>query len=118
MKVRKGYTIRWTKEVFAVKKVLYTNPTTYKITDSGGEEFQGYFYEQELQKMSQEMYRIEHMIKRKSKVASVKWLSYLESQNLWVNLDALERLWTQMCSMHRIVKGNLLAATALLRFAL
>jgi len=45
---KKGYTIRWTEEVFAVNKVLYTNPTTYKIIDSGGEEIQGSFHEQEL----------------------------------------------------------------------
>jgi len=35
---KKGYTVRWAEEVFTVNKVLYTNPTTYKITDSGGEE--------------------------------------------------------------------------------
>jgi len=49
----KDYTVRWTEEVFTVNKVLYTNPTTYKITDSGGEEIQGSSYKQELQKMSQ-----------------------------------------------------------------
>jgi len=71
---------------------LYTNPTIYKITDSGGEEIEGFFYEQELQKTSQKMYRIERMIKWKGKKALVKWLGYPESQNSWVNLDALERL--------------------------
>jgi len=84
----KGYAVRWTEEMFTVNKVLYTNPTTYKITDSR-EEIQGSFYKQELQKTRQEMYRIECVIKRKGKKALVKWLGYPESQNPWVNLDVL-----------------------------
>jgi len=61
----KDYTVRWTEEVFTINKVVYTNPTTYKLIDSGGEEIQGSFYEQELQKTSQEIYRIERVIKKK-----------------------------------------------------
>jgi len=60
--------------VFTINKVLYTNPTTYKLIDSGGEEFQGSFYDKELQKTSQEIYRIERVIKKKGKKALVKWL--------------------------------------------
>jgi len=78
--------------VFTISKILYTNPTTYKLTDSGGEEIQGSFYKQKLQKTSQEMYRIERVIKKKGKKALVKWLGYPDSQNSWVNLNVLERL--------------------------
>jgi len=39
----KGYTVRWTDEVFTVSKILYTNPTTYKLVDSGGEEIKDLF---------------------------------------------------------------------------
>jgi len=46
----KGYTARWTKEVFTVSKVRYTDPITYKIVDYNNEEIKGSFYEQELQK--------------------------------------------------------------------
>ena len=34
-------------------------PVTFKITDYNGEEIQGYVYEQELQKTSQDVFRIE-----------------------------------------------------------
>ena len=34
----KGYTERWTKEVFKISKIQLTNPVTYKITDYNGEE--------------------------------------------------------------------------------
>ena len=45
----KGYTTRWTREIFVIEKVLNTNPVTYKINDLKGEEIKGSFYEQELQ---------------------------------------------------------------------
>ena len=46
----KGYTQRWTEEVFKISKIQLTIPVTYKITDYNGVEFQGSFYEQELKK--------------------------------------------------------------------
>ncbi|XP_065640548.1 uncharacterized protein LOC136073110 [Hydra vulgaris] len=36
----KGYTPRWTEEVFTVSQVQYTDPPTYKITDYNNEEIQ------------------------------------------------------------------------------
>jgi len=63
----KRYTIRWAEEVFTIIKVLYTNPMTYKLIDSGREKIQGSFYERELQKTSQEIYRIQRVIKKKGK---------------------------------------------------
>ena len=46
----KGYTQRWTEEVFEISKFHLTIPVTFKITDYNGEETQFPFYEQELQK--------------------------------------------------------------------
>ena len=51
----KGYTERWTEEVFKITKIQLTIPVTYKITDYNGEEIQGSFYEQELQKTKQDI---------------------------------------------------------------
>ena len=55
----KGYTQRWTEEVIKISKIQLTIPVTYKITDYNGEEIHGSFYEQELQKTSQDTFRIE-----------------------------------------------------------
>ena len=55
----KGYTQRWTEEVFVITKIQLTNPVTYKITDYNDEEIQGSFYEQVLQKTAQYIFRIE-----------------------------------------------------------
>ena len=39
--VDKGYTQRWTEEVFKISKIQLTIPVSYKITDYNGEEIQG-----------------------------------------------------------------------------
>jgi len=46
----KGYTPKWTKEIFVVDKVNNTNPITYKIKDLSEEPILGSFYAEELQK--------------------------------------------------------------------
>ena len=81
----KGFTPNWTEEVFAVSKIQRTNPVTYKITDLNGEEIQGTFYEQELQKASQEVYRIEKIVKKDKTRSLVKWRGYPENFNSWVD---------------------------------
>ena len=88
----KGYTSRWTEEVFTVSQVKHTTPITYKITDYSGEEIQGTFYEQELQKTNQEVYRIEKVIKKGKTKSLVKWKGYTEAFNSWVNNTELTSL--------------------------
>ena len=46
----KGYTPKWTEEIFVIDQILNTNPITYKIKDLQGEEIIGSFYNQKLQK--------------------------------------------------------------------
>ena len=55
----KGYTQRWTEEIFKISKIQLTIPVTYKITDYNAEEIQGSFYEQELQKTKQDIVSIQ-----------------------------------------------------------
>jgi hypothetical protein len=40
---------RWVKEIFIVVKVLITDPVTYKLKDTKGEDIEGVFYREELQ---------------------------------------------------------------------
>ena len=81
----KGYTTRWTEEIFTIVKVKHTSPVTYKIADLYGEEIQGTFYEPELQKTSQQLFRIEKVIKRGKKKSLVKWKGYSDDFNSWVD---------------------------------
>ena len=54
-----------TEEVFTISKIQLIIPITYKITDCNGEKIQVSFYEQELQKTSQDVFRIEKILRRK-----------------------------------------------------
>lgn len=81
----KGYLPRWTEEVFTISEVQNTYPPTYKITDYNGEEIQGSFYEPELQKTNQEIFRIERIVKLGKKKSLVKWYGYPESFNSYVD---------------------------------
>ena len=60
----KVYIQQWTEKVFKITTIQLTIPVAYKITDYNGEEIQGSFYEQELQKTSQIPFRFEKVLKR------------------------------------------------------
>ena len=81
----KGYTTRWTEEIFTIVEVKRTSPVTYKIADLNGEEIMGTFFEPELQKTSQELFRIEKVIKGGKKKSLVKWKGYSDDFNSWVD---------------------------------
>lgn len=88
----KGYTPNWTEEVFTINKIQYTNPITYKIKDLRGEEIQGSFYEKELQEATQDVFRIDKIIRRdyKKKQALVSWKGYSDEFNSWIPLEDLK----------------------------
>ena len=81
----KGYTQNWSEEIFVVSKIKNTVPWTYVISDLNGEPITGSFYEKELQKTSQEKFRIEKVIKRKGDKLYVKWKGYDNSFNSWID---------------------------------
>ena len=72
----KGYTQRWTEEIFKISKMQLTIPVTYTITDYNGDQIQFSFYEQELQKTSQGTFRIEKVLKRQGDKCLVKRVGY------------------------------------------
>ena len=81
----KGYTQNWSEEVFVVSKIKNAVPWTYVVSNLNGEPITGSFYEKELQKTSQEKFRIEKVIKRKGDKLYVKWKGYDNSFNSWIN---------------------------------
>ena len=68
----KGYTPNWSEEFFVVSKIKNAVPWTYVVSDLNGEEITGSFYEKELQKTNQEMFRIEKYLI----VGLIKKISY------------------------------------------
>ena len=81
----KWYTPNWSKEVFVISKIRNTVPWTYVISDLNGEEITGSFYEKELQKTSQEKFRIGKVLQRKGDKLYVKWKRYDNSFNSGIN---------------------------------
>ena len=71
-KFAKGYTQNWSEDVFVIGKIKNTVLWTYIISDLNGEPNTGIFYEKELQKTSQEKFRIEKIINRKGDKLYVK----------------------------------------------
>ena len=92
----KGFTPNWTEELFTIEEVKPTKPYTYKIKDKQGEEVKGTFYEQELQKSKQAVFRIEKVLKRRTKRSGqkeiyVKWKGYTNTFNSWIPLDNVQQ---------------------------
>ena len=81
----KGYTPNWSEEVFIINKIKKAVPWTYSISDLNGDEITGSFYEKELQKTSQEKFRIEKVLKRKGDKLHVKWKGYDNRFNSWIS---------------------------------
>ena len=87
----RGYTENWTEEVFIIDKIQYTTPITYKLKDLNDEQIKGSFYEPELLKANQEIFRIDKVIRRdyKKKQALVKWKGYNDAFNSWIPIKDL-----------------------------
>ena len=72
--------------------VKATKPLTYTIEDTLREPVQGTFYEQELQSIVQEIYRIVRVLRRGKDRVRVKWKGYSSAFNSWIPLADPEQL--------------------------
>ena len=80
--------------MFTISKIQLTIPVTYKITDYHGEEIQGSFYEQHLQKTSQKTFRTEKILNRRGDKSLVKWMGYPKLFNSWIDTKTMLKLTT------------------------
>ena len=90
----KGATVSWTEEIFTITEVLNSRPTTYLLQDMEGEKLEGAFYREQLQKTSQDIFRIERIIRRKTnkngqKLMLVKYFGYPDKFNAWIPANSL-----------------------------
>ena len=86
----KGYTPNWTTEIFKVKEVKNTYPTTYILEDYQGNPIKGGFYDEELSKTQfPNTYLVEKIIKTKGDRVYVKWLGFSNQHNSWINKSEL-----------------------------
>ena len=68
-----------------IKEIENAVPWTYVINDLSGEEIIGTSYEKELQKIDQQEFRIEKVIRKKDDKLYVKWKGYDSSFNSWID---------------------------------
>ena len=102
------YTQNWSEEVFIISKIKNTVPCTDVISDLNAEPITGSFYEKELQKTSQEKFRIEKIVNRKSDKLYIKWKGYDNSFNCWINEKDLVKKWVNtFLSGFRNFGGNI-----------
>ena len=86
----KGSSQNWSEEVFVISRNKDTVTWNCIFSNLNGEPITGSFYEKDLQKTSQEKFRIEKVIRRKSDKLYVKWKGYDNSFNSWINKKDLE----------------------------
>lgn len=87
---KKGYLPSWTRELFKVVAVHYTDPITYSICDYSDEAIKGKFYEPELQKVIPgDVFKVEKVLKTRKKYGKtqylVRWLGYPPKFDSWVD---------------------------------
>ena len=96
MILEKGYLLNCSEELYIVDIVQNTTSVTYKLKDTLGEEVEGSFYKQELQKSNQEVYRVEKVIRKKKingiEHGLVKWSGYSEKHNQRIPSNELKKL--------------------------
>ena len=86
----KGYTAKWSYEIYTIYKIFDSKPPTYELMDDDKDKIKGKFYEQEIQKTKQgKEYLIDKVIKERTKGGKkeyfVKWLGYPDKFNSWVD---------------------------------
>ena len=95
-KFEKAYVINWSDRVYTVKEVKKTIPPTYTVQDERGFQHKGTFYEQELQKVEDQRYRIQKVLKYKTEKGKryglVKWIGYDSSYNSWEPVEELKQM--------------------------
>ena len=93
----KGANANWSEEIFEVSDVItYTRPITYKLKDLSGEQLEGGFYTEQLQKTSQSIYRVDKIIRRRRQAngireAYVRWSGYPDKFNEWIPEDSIHK---------------------------
>jgi transposase InsO family protein len=93
----KGYLPNWTRELFKVKQVKKCAPKRlYKLTDYNGEDIEGTFYPEEVQRVKDnKVYEIEKILKKRTlangeKQLLIKWKGWPDKFNSWISEGSVE----------------------------
>ena len=90
----KGYESNFTEEIFKITKVFRGDPNMYELVDVDDEPIIGKFYEEELSAVNKtdDVYRVENILRRRNGQALVKWAGYDSKHNSWVSIKDIQSL--------------------------
>jgi hypothetical protein len=95
----KGYLQSWNEEIFTIAKRIPRNPPVYKLKEYDGDEVEGTFYENELQRVVREendLFRVEKVLKTRKRGKTtehfLKWLGYPDKYNSWIPSGDLNKV--------------------------
>ena len=115
----KAYKPNWSEEVFTVDKIQSAIPITYKIKDLNNEEIKGSFYEPELLKTQQEVFRVDKVIRRdyKKKQALIQLQNTRKAIEYFVNkqlkeMKGLKYVETIKVVFNKMSDGKIISKTA------
>ena len=107
---KKGVAPKWTREVFKVIDVDMSSPRiSYKLECMDGDEFQGMFVSDQLQKVTDptnQPLMIEKIVKRKGNPVLVKYLGYGDKFNTWVHKSQVKDVQGYICYRKSVKPGN------------
>ena len=91
-----GFLPNGTEQVYKIESINNSEPVTYILKDLQDEILEGSFYAEELQKTSQEIFRIEKVL-RKRKINGieqglVKWIGYSDKFNEWLPVSKINSI--------------------------
>ena len=91
-----GFLPNWSEQIYKIHTINNSIPITYLLEDLQGEIIIGSFYNEELQKTFQEVYRIEKVLRKKKingiEHGLVKWIGYSDKFNEWLPVSKLQNI--------------------------
>ena len=91
-----GFLPNWSEQVYKIESINNSKPVTYVLKDLQDEIIEGSFYAEELQKTSQEIYRIEKVLRKKKidgiEHGLVKWIGYSDKFNEWLPVSKINSI--------------------------
>ena len=90
----KGYESNFTEERFKIAKVLRGDPNMYELVDVDDEPIIGKFYEEELSAINKtdDVYRVEKILRRRKGQALVKWAGCDSKHNSCIPIKDIQSI--------------------------
>ncbi len=91
----KGYESNFTEVIFKIAKVFHGDPNMYELEEASGDEpIIGKFCEEELSAINKtdDVYRVEKILRRRKGQALVKWAGYDSKHNSWIPIKDIQSL--------------------------